>query len=205
MTKEELPHRRNAEVPPFRLPVKAPLRENRTGTPLLYKAAITVSDRPVACMMASTGIPIFFIPAAAAARPFSKPFFSRERRYLRRLEYLPEYPLLQSCRQVTKPEKRNIPESEDVECKEKKTSNKENDKVKKRKRIKNQKNFTLRSIRDRFPSQYNLWNWHGILPEVRLAERIFPSDRKSCGILRNKSAYACQQWSIRLRLRKVRI
>ena len=34
MTKEELPHRRNAEVPPFRLPIKAPLRENRTGTPL---------------------------------------------------------------------------------------------------------------------------------------------------------------------------
>ena len=39
-----------------------------------YKAAIAASDRPVACMIASTGIPIFFIPAAAAARPFSMPF-----------------------------------------------------------------------------------------------------------------------------------
>ena len=32
-----------------------------------YKAAIAASDSPVTCMMVSTGIPIFFIPAAAAA------------------------------------------------------------------------------------------------------------------------------------------
>ena len=32
-----------------------------------YKAAIAASDSPVACMMASTGIPIFFISVAAAS------------------------------------------------------------------------------------------------------------------------------------------
>ena len=32
-----------------------------------YKAAIAASDSPVTCMMDSTGIPISFIPAAAAA------------------------------------------------------------------------------------------------------------------------------------------